>query len=249
MQSLVRGAGEPTPAVEASSAAGGVRDVQRDTPVDFGSLRRLTPISREWGMDRGQAIDRFYIEQFLEANAPAIRGRVLEVAGADYTRRFGRGVTVSDVLNVVDGDPGTTIVADLSQGETIPSDCFDCIICTQTLQLIYDVRAAARTLHRTLKPGGVLLATIPGISQISRVDMDRWGDYWRFTRASAQRLFGDAFATGEVQVETRGNVRAAVAFLYGIAAEELSPEELAHPDPDCELLIAVRATKGLAPGS
>jgi len=39
---------------------------------------------------------------------------------------------------------------------------------TQTLHLIYDVRSAIRTLHRVLKPGGVLLATFPGISQTEK---------------------------------------------------------------------------------
>ena len=32
------------------------------------------------------------------------------------------------------------------------------------------------------EPGGSLLLTVPGISQIARYD-DHWGDYWRFTSA------------------------------------------------------------------
>jgi hypothetical protein len=45
-------------------------------PVEFGSFRRLTPISRLWGSDRGQPIDRRYIENFLKRHAGDIRGRV-----------------------------------------------------------------------------------------------------------------------------------------------------------------------------
>src|SRR5689334_3710614 len=33
--------------------------------VRLGDLRRLTPISRNWGFDRGQPVDRYYIENFL----------------------------------------------------------------------------------------------------------------------------------------------------------------------------------------
>ena len=34
--------------------------------VDFGDLRRLEPVSREYGFDRGGVIDRYYNENFLE---------------------------------------------------------------------------------------------------------------------------------------------------------------------------------------
>lgn len=35
------------------------------------------------------------------------------------------------------------------------------------LYLIYDARTAVSTLHRSLKPGGVLLLTLPGITQVA----------------------------------------------------------------------------------
>ena len=38
-----------------------------------------------------------------------------------------------------------------------------------------------KTLTRILKPGRVLLTTLPGISQLCRYGMDRWGDFWRFS--------------------------------------------------------------------
>src|SRR5436190_22347723 len=45
------------------------------------------PLSRLFGLDRGQPIDRFYIERFLQAKSDLIRGHVLEVGGRDYTER------------------------------------------------------------------------------------------------------------------------------------------------------------------
>jgi SAM-dependent methyltransferase len=213
--------------------------------VHFGSLRRVTPISTSWGLERGLPVDRYYIEGFLARFAHDIRGRVLEAGDNSYTKRFGGSrVTRSDVLHVREGSPGATIVADLTRADHVESETFDCIILTQTLHLIYDTRSAIRTLHRILKPGGVLLATFPGISQIDHHD---WGDswYWSFTTLSARRLFEEIFSSpGEV--ESHGNVLAALSFLHGLAAEELESRELDHHDPDYQLLIAVRAIKSSA---
>ena len=212
--------------------------------VRWGTLRRPTPVSRLFGFDRGQSIDRYYIEGFLARQAADIRGHVLEVADAAYTTQFGGDrVTRSDVLHVVDGNPQATIVGNLETGEGIPEDTFDCMILTQTLPFIYDVKAAIAQCHRALKSGGVLLATFPGISQISRHDMDRWGDYWRFTDLSARRLFEEAFAPGQVTIATHGNVLAAVAYLHGLAAEELKSAELDVVDPDYQVSITLRAVK------
>lgn len=213
------------------------------SPVDWGMLRRLEPISRHFGADRGTCIDRHYIQGFLQQRAADIRGRVLEIAEDTYTRRYGdKRVTQSDVLHV-QGNRRATIVADLACGSNVPIDAFDCIILTQTLPFIFDARAALRTLHRALKPQGVLLATVPGISQISRYDMDRWGDFWRFSDLSARRLFEEVFSPEEIVVRTHGNVLTAIAFLHGLAAEELHQDELEHYDQDYPLIITIRAIK------
>jgi hypothetical protein len=218
--------------------------------VRFGNLRRLTPISRNFGYDRGTPIDRYYIEHFLETHADDVRGRVLEIAESTYTRRFGDGrVTHSDVLHVVAGNPEATVVGDLTGSLPIPPDTFDCIIFTQTLPVIYRVGAALATLHRILRPGGILLLTVPGIAhQISRQDMNLWGDYWRFTSLSVRRLLEEVFPPAQVQVRAEGNVLAAVAFLHGLAVEELRPHELDYRDADYELSILVRAQKPAAGG-
>lgn len=219
----------------------------RPKPVEFGSLRRLRPLSRNFGWDRGGLpVDRYYIEAFLARHVQDVKGRVLEVRDDAYTRRFGGDeVEQSDVLHPVPGNPAATIIADLADSDTsaLPTDAFDCVILTQVLPFIPDVGVALRTVHRILRPGGVVLATVPGISQIVRRDMDAWGDYWRFTSLSAHRLFEEAFPAGSVDVEAHGNVLTATAFLHGIASKELDAEELDHVDPDYEVLITVRAVK------
>jgi len=210
--------------------------------VDLGDLGRLTPISGEWGFDRGTPIDRHYIEEFLGRHADDIAGDVLEVDAPTYTERFGGDrVRRADVLHVEDRRPGVTIVGDLTRPGDFEPARFDCVILTQTLQFIPDPGAAIRTVHRILRPGGVVLATFPGITRISREDMDRWGCYYSFTSRSAGLLFADVFGAPNVSVDAVGNVLSAAAFLYGLAAEDLAPADLAHRDPDFELLVRVRA--------
>jgi SAM-dependent methyltransferase len=211
--------------------------------IHFGDLRRLEPLTRSFGYDRGQPIDRYYIAKFLRQYSDDISGHVVEIGDDRYTRRFGNGVTRSDVLDQAHPDSTPTIVADLANADHIADNSFDCIIITQTLQFIYNVHAAVRTMHRIVKPGGVVLASLPSLSPICRYDMDRWGDYWRFTSAAARNLFTEFFKPGNVTIEAHGNVLVAMAFLQGMAAEDLTVEELDYKDRDYEALITVRAVK------
>lgn len=211
--------------------------------VQWGDLQRVNPISRMWGTDRGRPIDRYYIENFLARHASDISGHVLAVGDDNYTRQWGGAqVTRSDVLHISEGPPVATITADLADAPHVPADTFDCILCPQTLQYIYELRAAVRTLHRILKPGGVLLVTLPAISHTCDVV---WGDSWcwHFTPVSARLLFTEVFGADQVQVEAHGNVLAAVAFLHGMAVEELRQEELDYRAPGYDVSITVRAVK------
>jgi SAM-dependent methyltransferase len=210
-------------------------------PLNLGDLRRVEPISRSFGYDRGRPIDRLYIEAFLEQHRADIAGHVLEIGDDRYTRQFGGArVATADVLDLQTDNPHATIYGDLTR-DVLPVGRYNCLIATQVLQFVYDLPAAVASLHRALAPGGVLLVTLPTVSQICRFDMERWGDYWRFTSASARRLLGDVFGPERVAVVTYGNVLAACAFLYGLAAEDLSEDELFSHDPDYELLVAARA--------
>lgn len=212
--------------------------------VRFGHLRRLKPITSDYGNSRGLEIDRYYIEKFLSEYSADIRGHVLEIKHNAYTVRYGQErVTWSDVLHPVEGNPDATIIADLTNADHLPSNVFDAIIFTQTLQVIYDIRTAIATLYRILKPGGVLLATASGMAKLSLDDFDRWGEYWRFTSLSAKLLFEDEFPSENVSIRSYGNVLAAISFLEGLACEDLKQEELDAVDRCFEILIAVRAVK------
>jgi SAM-dependent methyltransferase len=210
-------------------------------PAWLGTLRRTTPLSEHWGYDRGTPVDRYYIECFLEAHRSDIHGHVLEIKDSTYTDRFGLNVARRDVLDIDPGNPHVTLVADLAAADSIPANTFDCFVLTQTLQFVSDLSAAIAHIHRVLRPGGVLLCTVPGVSRVERAYAST--DYWRFTPAACSLLFNDVFGAEQVTICAYGNVLTAMAFLTGMAAEELSRRELATRAEYFPVTIATRAMK------
>jgi len=197
------------------------------------------PVSRRFGADRGRPVDRVYIERFLARHAGDIRGRCVEIYEPTYVERFGGDeVDQVDVLDAAADAPRATIHGDLS---ALPAGAFACFVLTQTLQLIADPATALRQAHAALRPGGVLLATVPGISQLASHD-DNFPDHVRYTAAGLRALAVPVFGT--VEIEAPGNVVTATAFLYGLAEHEVDPRAFAREDPDYELVVCLRAVRG-----
>jgi SAM-dependent methyltransferase len=211
--------------------------------VEFGDLRRLSPVSPVFALDRGFPIERYYIEHFLEKHRNDIRGTALEFGDTQYLDKFGgSAVSAREVFSYVPAN-SATIVGDLTGDSPLPEGRYDVIVCTQTIQMIYDIRLAVRRLASMLRPGGVLLLTTHGISKVGRhLDRDGWGEYWHLTRQAAQSLFTDAFP-GRFTIDAYGNVLSATAALHGLASGELSNEELHYSDRDFDVIIGVRAVR------
>lgn len=212
--------------------------------VEWHNLRSVVPISNVYGLDRGQAIDRYYIEKFLDDSKEYIQGNVLEMCDNNYTKLYGKHKVVrSDVLDIEESNKNATIVTDLTKADIIKDETYDCFILTQTLQFVYDLDSAIYHSWRILKRGGVLLVTLPSVSRIDCVaGVD--GDFWRFTKASAEKLFERIFGKENVSVQTYGNVLVDISFLMGLAADELTRQELDYNDQNFPLIICVRAIKG-----
>lgn len=223
-----------------------VRSARRETrwrrPRRLGELRRTTPFGT-WGESRGGPVDRYYVERFVESHAEDVRGRILEIAGDEYTRRFGTGVTSLDILDIEPDNPRATFVGDIADAPAVPDDAFDCVFVTQLLPFVWDVPGAFATAHRILRPGGVLLVTTPGLCRIAPVEAERYGHWWNFTAMSMRRLASERFGDENVEITTYGNVLTATAFLFGLGLWDLKPEELSHRDPAFEVTIGVRAVK------
>lgn len=210
--------------------------------IVLGDFQRTTPFSDRFGYDRGGPVDRYYIEGFLQREAAAIRGRVLEIGDNEYTLRFGQGVTQSDVLHVHADNPQATFVGDLSDAPHIPDNTFDCLVLTQTLHVIYNYKEALATCHRILKPGGALLLTVPGITPI---DAGEWKStwYWSFTDSAVQRLLTETFPGSTPEIQSYGNVFSASAFLYGMGVSEVTPSQLDTYDPQYQVINAAKVVK------
>lgn len=235
---LRAGQRRPAPRLRLAAMAAAVR--RGRAPIWLGSLGSTTPVSANFGYDRGRPVDRWYIERFLAAHRGDITGRVLEVKDSGYTDRFGHALTERAVLDIDAQNPRATHVADLATGDGLPDAAFDCFVLTQTLQFVYDVRGALAQAHRVLRPGGVLLATVPVTSPVCGPPLT---DHWRFTPLSFARLLEEAFGTGSVTVQGHGNVLTQVAFLEGLAAEDLTHDELAVDDERFALLVCARAVR------
>jgi peptidoglycan/xylan/chitin deacetylase (PgdA/CDA1 family) len=220
---------------------GALRPYGRDT-TEWNDLRRTTPVSRYWGMDRGRPVDRHYIEGFMARHAADIRGDVLEVLDPGLTTLGGSRVERSDVLDIDADNHRATVIADLRAADGIPSESYDCFILTQTLHLIDDVRSALSHACRVLRPGGVLLATLPSVS-MAAVEYGPRGDYWRVTAAGARHLFEEVFPAANLEVSARGNILAATAFLQGLSCEDVDPADLDVDDPAYPVVVTVRAVK------
>ncbi|WP_153799827.1 glycosyltransferase [Foetidibacter luteolus] len=213
--------------------------------IDWGSFKRIKPISNDFGFDRGGPIDRYYIEAFLHDHQADIKGCVMEIGDNAYTKAYGgEKVTVSEVLHLHPNFPGATLAGDLSKADEIPiaDNYFDCIVLTQTLHFIYDFNRALQQCYRILKPGGVLLLTAPGITQI---DAGKWGEnwLWAFTERGMTMAMQTNFSA-DAAIKTYGNVFSATAFLWGLGLGEVPHGEyLDHVDPCYQVIIAVRAVK------
>lgn len=197
------------------------------------------PISRKFGLERGGAIDRYYIERFLEKNKDLISGDCIEIAENTYTLCYGEDRVTNSYILHVNGWGENAIEGNLETGEGILENQYDCAIITQTLMFIFDIRKVAENIYKMLKRGGNALLTVAGISQVSRYDAELWGSYYGFHEDAIRTLFEPVFGRENIMVETYGNAKTAVALLCGLCQEDLQEEDFDYNDKDYPLIVTV----------
>jgi SAM-dependent methyltransferase len=215
--------------------------------LKFEDAIAVTPVSEVFGLDRGTPLDRVFINRFLEENRGVIRGDCLEVEEPAYTRKFGQPGHVAHALKftaTVDGGGLNEVVADLTRPETVPEARFDTFICTQTFNFIFNLDPAIESVHKLLRPGGHALITVAGISQISRYDYERWGDYWRFTDLSLGKLLSRKFSPADCSLTTFGNVATSCLFLQGVSVEDIPDKSILNiTDPNYQMIVCALVKK------
>jgi SAM-dependent methyltransferase len=201
------------------------------------------PLSNQYGFDRGIPLDRFFIEDFLKNHSADIKGVCLEVLSNDYTVKYGgEKVSQSDVLDIEATNQNANIIDDLRQLQKISDSTYDTIILTQVLQFIDHVEAAISECHRILKPGGVLLVTLPCLSRADCISGTA-GDFWRFTQAGAKYLFAKKFNSENLIIDFYGNARSGLYFYAGLSIADTPRQVLQDKDANFPTIITVRAVK------
>lgn len=135
------------------------------------------------------------------------------------------------------------IKGNLETGEGIVENSVDCLICTQTIQFIYDLDSVAANIYKMLKPGGNALITAAGISYLSMYDYNNWGEYWKFTRLSMSKIFEKYFDKENIKVDTYGNSKIAMGMMYGLCKEDFRYEDLDYRDEQYPLTVVAKITK------
>jgi SAM-dependent methyltransferase len=200
----------------------------------WGNLRRVKPLSETYGFDRGTPIDRYYVDKFLSARAALICGRILEIQTTDHARRYGTAATVMHTLDI-NAEFHPTYLCDLAAADIVPSGSYDCFLLPNTLCFLRDLEIALRQARRIVRPGGVILATVPTFVPLTPDAADYWhasADGWRVI---TDRVWPEC----DTRVESHGNCLAAAAAMYGVAVEELTAAELDATDPRYPVLVTI----------
>lgn len=203
----------------------------------------VNPVGKKYGSDRGGSVLRYYLDDFLDRSRQTISGRVLEIGDRNYTKQFGTNVEESYVLHFENQYQKSDFDfwGDLRTGEGIQKNFYDCIVFTQVLNFVENIKDTPDILINALRPGGKILLSVSGISVVGRYEMDRYGQYWNFTDKSIRNMFTKS--NTQCKVWTMGNCKAACAFLQGMGSNELTEEELQDTDEDFQVVIFAVVTK------
>ena len=122
-------------------------------------------------------------------------------------------------------------------GQHIPfsDNSFDHVLCTEVLEHSEDPMALVADMHRVLRPGGTLLATVPFAARVHYAPHD----HHRFTRFRLAAMFAGFAAT---EVEERGDDLAVIANKLIVVCARL-----AKPRPVTALLWRLPVLTVLAP--
>ncbi len=122
-----------------------------------------------------------------------------ETDGTGSARRIDEAYVQRFLLEHADDVRGEVrcVTRDQLLGNSV-ADAYDCVIVPHVLHATYRMREALWDCVRSLRTGGVLLATFPVTHYPAPVE-DQRPDYWRFTAAAVRRVVAEFFSGGEHQ--------------------------------------------------
>ena len=208
------------------------------------TLNSINKYSEKFGFDRGTPIDRYYIDEFirnLELNNEF--NTALEFGELNYVEQF--NVSHKFFLSHPDfsksKDTKNQILFDLNTQKKYDGQKFDLIISTNVINFTKNPFVTLRHHIDMLNIDGTIFLTASSSMPISQFDAERWGDYWRFTPDAMHHLLENLDC--EYQVESLGNFKSSVAFLCGLASEEMEESDLKEKDNRYPLLVVALIKK------
>lgn len=202
-------------------------------------LKKLSPLSPKYGMNRGVPIDRYYIGKFLLEHKKDIKGVCLEIRDNRYGQEYASQIEKLDILDLDPSNQLANLHGDLRALNNILDNTYDCIILTQVLQYIDNLTLTVKECRRILKPDGILLITVPTFSRLD----PKATEYWRFTAKGLEYLLKPIFGPEKIETKSYGNVLSGLGFWVGQSTEELSSKKLDYKDEMFPITIAARTVK------
>lgn len=205
--------------------------------IELGDLRRRAPFDPMFGFTRGTPIDRYYLDRFIERIRPEVRGAVLEIGGSRANRERYRFDAATEYRAMdIKRSPDVDLVGDVHDRGLIPPGTLDAIVIFNVLEHCARPWVVADNLRAWLRVGGKVFAMVPSVQRVHRQPKD----YWRPYPDGMEVLFSD-FA--RCQLFVYGNPLTSVAAIMGIAAQELSADELDHVNIGYPVATCVIAEK------
>jgi len=108
------------------------------------------------------------------------RGKLVDLGCGDMPFRhlIADRVSAYDSLDLFPRSDKVTYTGDIQNMNMIASESYDTAICIEVLEHVPDPFQAMREISRILKPGGVLILSVPHLSRLH----DEPHDYYRYTR-------------------------------------------------------------------
>jgi SAM-dependent methyltransferase len=204
---------------------------------DLGDFARRAPRRDAAGRCAYEALAAGLLQSRLEG---------LAGAGAIVTPDHGRltGPALGEETHVVRVATGDAAAELQRLDERFGGSQLDWVVVDRCLQFVHDIPPALAHVVGWLKPGGTLISLFAGLG---RTEPEARRPLWIVLPYAARRLHEECAALGSIEVEQRGNVALALAWLYGLGAEELTHAELQSVDRAYPVLVAaIAARRGVA---
>ncbi|MBC7688941.1 MAG: class I SAM-dependent methyltransferase [Aquabacterium sp.] len=129
----------------------------------------------------------FLLQDLKKAILEYGKGDLLDLGcGNKPYEEWYKPVTKSQVgCDIMQSSENKVDVICLATALDFPDHSFDTILCTQVLEHVFDHHTLLKEAHRVLRPGGVIILTVPFCWELHEVPYD----FFRITRHGLEELF------------------------------------------------------------